>query len=189
MRTWWTISPVFNCDTLNSGQITNYNSLGESMAETTQGTYWLCHDMTRTQILNCRQSCKVQIADLWCSNQPNCNSSGWCAVKPVTMVFVLRWLCGEQCTENCVQCVGKIVCEYKSHHLGCMFTLDITRKSDTTCQFIAKYLEPIPIIDYHPVQNQVHCLRHILNFCIKDFLWGYDVETFESAIAFCDKYQ
>jgi len=55
--------------------------------------------------------------------------------------------------------------------------------------FIRKHLVHIGITDYHPVQNRVRCFGHILNLCLKAFLWGYDVETFEREIGLGDDYQ
>jgi len=47
---------LFDSDSTNIVFIANMNAEGERAAKTAQSTYWSCHDIIRTQKLNCSQS-------------------------------------------------------------------------------------------------------------------------------------
>jgi len=106
-----------------------------------------------------------------------------------TALLGLRRFKGAHSGENQAQCFWNIVCEYEVQHLIGKFTMDNATNNDTALQFIRKHLEQIGITDFHPVQNRVRCFGHILNLCVKAFLWGYDVETIEREIGLGDDYQ
>jgi hypothetical protein len=57
---------IFHSDSTNNGQIGNLNAGSERAGKTGQSTSRTCHDTIRTQILNWRSSCEVEIPGFWC---------------------------------------------------------------------------------------------------------------------------
>ena len=55
-------SPVFDRNSTNIVQIANLTTGGEWAAKTSQSTFSSCHNTIRIEILNCGQSCDIEMA-------------------------------------------------------------------------------------------------------------------------------
>jgi len=58
-------SRVFDSDSTNISPIPNLTAGGERAVKTAQCTYWLCHGTIRTQFLNWRQNCELEMPGFW----------------------------------------------------------------------------------------------------------------------------
>jgi len=89
---------------------------------------------------------------------------------------------GAHTGENQAASFWKVICDFEVQHLIGKFTMDNASNNDTTLVYIAKYLKEIGITNFDPIGSRVRCFGHILNLCVKAFLWGEDINAFERNI-------
>jgi len=71
---------------MNIGCITYLRLGGERAAGTAQSMYWSCHDTIRPQILDCRQSCDVEMPHFGGKTSPFPKDRVFRVVRPVATV-------------------------------------------------------------------------------------------------------
>jgi hypothetical protein len=109
--------------------------------------------------------------------------------QPRTGLLGLRRFKGAHSGENQPQYFRNMICEYEVQHLIGKITMDNATNIDSALQLIADHLKQFGIHDFDQRYNPVHCFGHILNLCVKAFLWGHDVEAVEREIAQGNDYQ
>lgn len=98
------------------------------------------------------------------------------------LLLGLRRFCGAHTGANQATHFWSIAEDFNITRKIGFFTLDNATNNDSALREISSFLLKINIV-FNPITRRLRCFGHVINLVVKSFLWGTDVEAFQTELA------